>query len=80
MAGYFQGWPNLTPAAINRHIKVISETAKGHLNQHRQGHHSTKLIVEPPPTFNHTPKNAKTNEVYIAMESQPGKLYTDQTG
>ena len=73
MTGYFLGWPNLTPAAVNGHIQVTSETTKGHLSQQRHGLHSTKSIVEPP-------TNVKTNKVYIAMEMQPGKLYTDQTG
>ena len=73
MAGYFQGWPNLTFAAVNRHIQVTSETTKEHLSQCRQGLQSTKFGVEPS-------TNAKTNEVYIAIEMQPGKLYTDQTG
>ena len=41
-SGYLSSWPRITPALVLAHPP---HTAKGHLNQHRQGVDSTKLSV-----------------------------------
>ena len=41
-SGYLSTWPRLTAAIVNAHPPLTIATAKGHLNQHRQGLDSTK--------------------------------------
>ena len=66
-------------------------TVKGHLDQKSQGLRSTKVKIEKKSankseikiesdTLQQEPNNAKTNEVYIALEDIDGKIYSDQTG
>ena len=35
--GHFLSWPGLTSALVRKHLKPSLFTAKGHLNQDRQG-------------------------------------------
>jgi hypothetical protein len=39
--GHLITWPGLTEQAINKHLKMMSATAMGHMNQHRQNIWST---------------------------------------
>jgi hypothetical protein len=40
--GFFQSWPGLTTAAINKHLLKSEATMKGHINQTRTNIQSTK--------------------------------------
>ena len=78
-SGYFQGRPGLTASVVNPHIRNITATVQGHLNQCRQGLHSTKEVIN-----ESSPMQTVTNEcnhvVYIVLKEQPRKLYSNQTG
>jgi hypothetical protein len=74
-----------------KYITVENATVKGHLDQKSQGLQSTKEKIEKKnankseikiesDTLQQEPNNAKTNEVYIALEDIDGKIYSDQTG
>ena len=57
-SGYFWGWSGLTASAINCHIKTIKSTVQGHLNQHLQGLHSNKAVIDESSPYKHSPSNA----------------------
>jgi hypothetical protein len=40
--GHLETWPGLTVEAINKHLKLTTATAMGHMNQKRQNIRSTK--------------------------------------
>ena len=81
-AGYFKGWPGLTNKRVQKHIKVVDETEKGHMNRVQQGQRSSKT----PPKGDHmdtpeqTPTNEKTHLIFMTMVEATGKIYSDQTG
>ena len=41
--GYFDSWPGLTYANVNKYCPLAIETMRGHLTQVRQGLRSTKI-------------------------------------
>ena len=47
----FITWPGLTPTNVQKYYKDTVYTAKGHLNQEKQNIQSTKLKMNPIPTF-----------------------------
>eukprot|EP00957_Ditylum_brightwellii_P116053 8853455-Ditylum_brightwellii.AAC.2 len=77
--GYLQGWSGLTQAAIRKQIDIEYAMVKGHLNQVRQGIHSTQEKHIEPECIQE-PKNNKTNRVYATIADLSGVIYTDQTG
>jgi hypothetical protein len=77
--GHLITWPRLTEEAINKHLKLTSATAMGHMNQRRQNIRSTsKAPIEKQQTPD-TDLGTKTNLVYAVVVDQ-GQLYTDLTG
>jgi hypothetical protein len=77
--GHLITWPGLTEEAINKHLKLTSATAMGHMNQWRQNIRSTsKAPIEKQPTPD-TYVGTKTHLVYAVVIDQ-GQLYTDLTG
>jgi hypothetical protein len=40
--GHLETWPGLTVGAINKHLKLTTATAMGHMKQKRQNIRSTK--------------------------------------
>jgi hypothetical protein len=65
--------------AINKHFKLTTATAMGHMNQWRQNIGSTsKAPIEKEPTAD-TDLGTKTHLVYAILVDQ-GQLYTDLTG
>jgi hypothetical protein len=77
--GHLITWPGLTEYAINKHLKLTTATAMGHMNQRRQNIRSTtKTPIEkqqsPDPDL-----GSKTHLVYAVVVDK-GELYTDLTG
>jgi hypothetical protein len=65
--------------AINKHLKLTSAMAMGHMNQHRQNIRSTsKTPIADQPTPD-TDLGTKTHLVYAILVDQ-GQLYMDLTG
>jgi hypothetical protein len=72
-------WPGLTEDAINKHLKLTTATAMGHMNQRRHNIRSTsKAQIEKQPTPN-ADLGTNTNLMYAVVVDQ-GQLYTDLTG
>ena len=84
--GYFTHWPRLTAQLIRAHLPHTIATAKGHLNQHRQGVDSTKILLSNDdadtstndPIISHTP--AESNHVYLSIQRLSHQLSSDLTG
>jgi hypothetical protein len=77
--GHLITWPGLTVDAINKHLKLTSVTAMGHMNQQRQIIRSTsKTPIADPPTLD-TYLGSKIHLVYAVVVDQ-GQLYTDLPG
>jgi hypothetical protein len=77
--GHLITWPGLTGDAINKHLKLTTATAMGHMNQRRQNIRSTSKAPDKkqqPPVKD---LGAKTHLVYAVVVDQ-GQLYTDLTG
>jgi hypothetical protein len=82
--GYLKGFPGLTATRVRRHITIDNATAKGYMDQTRQGQrstHPTSIFADdsvdvPTPA----PGNIRTNLVYMTTHEATGHLYTDQTG
>ena len=62
--GYYKWWTGLNVTNKAKYIQIKNTMAKGHLNQKRQGHRSTKNTIEPHDQKQET-YNEKTHEVYI---------------
>jgi hypothetical protein len=77
--GHLITWPGLMEEAINKHLKLTTATAMGHMNQRRQNIRSTSKA----PTEKHQPPETdlgtNTHLVYAVVVDQ-GQLYTDLTG
>ena len=73
-------WPGLTPKLITKHLTPSIATAKGHLNQERQGLQSTKS----PSSFafeDMRPEHsARSHEVIYSLVSSQDRAYMDLTG
>jgi hypothetical protein len=77
--GHLITWPGLTEDAINKHLRLMPDTAMGHMNQRRQNIRSTsKALIEKQPTPD-TDLGTQTHLVYAVVVDQ-GQLYTDLTG
>jgi hypothetical protein len=77
--GHLITWPGLTEDAINKHLKLTSATAMGHMKQRRQNIRSTsKALIEKQQSPD-TDLGTKTHLVYAVVVDQ-GQLYTDLTG
>jgi hypothetical protein len=81
--GHLSTWPGLTEDAINKHLKLTSATAMGHMNQKRQNIRSTSKAVTITSDLEETTvtpacTGEKTNFVYAAVIDQ-GQLCTDLT-
>jgi hypothetical protein len=74
-------WPGLTVEAINKHLKLTTATAMGHINQTRQNTRSTKERLLEPENEDITPfgSGEKTHLVFAVFLDQ-GQIYTDLTG
>ena len=85
--GYFDTWPGLTYANVNKYCPLAIETMRGHLTQVRQGVRSTKSKQRPrqavPEEDDQLEKestcNDSVNELCIKVVHK-SKLYTDDTG
>jgi hypothetical protein len=72
-------WPGLAEEAINKHLKLTTDTVMVHLNQRRQNIRSTSkapIEKQKPPD---TDLGTNTHLVYAVVVDQ-GQLYTDLTG
>jgi hypothetical protein len=77
--GHLITWPGLTEHAINKHLKLTTATAMGHMNQRRQNIRSTsKAPIDKQPTIA-TDLGTKTHLVYAVVVDQ-GHLNTNFTG
>jgi hypothetical protein len=74
-------WPGLTVEAINKHLKLTTATAIGHMNQKQQNIQSTKEILIEPEDEDITPlgTGGKTHLVFAVVLDQV-QIYTDLTG
>lgn len=86
-AGYLSSWPRLTTALALAHPPHTIATAKGHLNQKRQGVDSTKSILLPLPDEEletatpQLPLSAESaNHVYVKVVRLPHTVSSDLTG
>jgi hypothetical protein len=77
--GHLITWPGLTEDAINKHLKLTSATAMGHMNQRRQNIRSTSKAPIEKQQAPDTDLVTKTHLVYAVVVDQ-GQLYTDLTG
>ena len=90
--GYFKGWHCLTSQQACQHITVSPESEKGHMDQVRQGIHTTQQIRTLPPqgmtiiSNDHmadepqTLHNICTNHDFTTIHEIEGKLSSNQTG
>ena len=88
---HFKSWPGLTVKLVRKSLPDSTATAKGHLNQERQGLQSTKSQTSLPPDtqsisddddmfpLSDTP-NLKQHQVVYAIMDSMGKAYIDLTG
>jgi hypothetical protein len=77
--GHLSSWPGLTEDAVNNHLKLMSATAMGHMNQRRQNIRSTSKA----PIEKQQPPDADlgtSNHLVYAVIVDQGQLYTDLTG
>jgi hypothetical protein len=76
--GHLATWPGLTVEAINKHLKLTTTTAMGHMDQKRQniqkGCLNQKMKTSPP-----LGSGEKTHLVFAVVLDQ-GQIYTDLTG
>ena len=65
-AGYFKGWPGVIAKRVQKYIKIISETEKGHMNKVSQGQRSSNKPPQDDPmeTQAQTPTNKKTPHLH----------------
>jgi hypothetical protein len=80
-------FPGLSLAALRKYPPHTTATAKGHMNQQRQGIQSTKKEVELPLLPEDTDlypasdaPNDKTNVCFAAVIETTGRTFSDQTG
>lgn len=84
-AGYLATWPRLTTAIVMAHPPHTLATAKGHLNQLRQGSDSTKTDATfPTPDEEDLPQLPLTaesaNHIYVKVVHLPHTVSSDLTG
>lgn len=92
-SGYLSSWPRITPALVLANPPHTIATAKGHLNQHRQGVDSTKQSVPTIHPLDDTdadsddimipqpPLTAESaNHVYVKVFPLPHTISADLTG
>jgi hypothetical protein len=79
--GHLATWPGLTVEAINKHLKLTTATAMGHMNQKRQNFRSTKEKLLEAEDEDITPlgSNEKTHLCFAVVFDQ-GQIYTDLKG
>jgi hypothetical protein len=81
--GHITTWPGLTEKAINKHLKLVSSTTMGHMNQRRQNIRSTSKTPITSDMEDEAVTSSglgtKTHLVYAFVVDQ-GQLYTDLTG
>jgi hypothetical protein len=85
--GFITNFPGLTATNLRRHPPVSRPMDKGHLDQARKNHRSTKpAIIEPDDNhvdideYHPEPSNTKSHHCYAAIIEPTGQIYTDQTG
>jgi hypothetical protein len=76
--GHLATWPGLTVEAINKHLKLRTSTAMGHMSQKWQNIRSTKEKLLAPENEDITPlrPGGKTHLVFAVVLDQ-GQIYTD---
>ena len=93
-AGYLNSWPRLSTAIVLAHPPHTIATAKGHLNQHRQGMDSTKtdssILAVPSPGSDSTNPDIveaqssltpeTSNHAYVKILQIPHTVSADLTG
>jgi hypothetical protein len=77
--GHLITWPGLTEDATNKHLKLTSATAMGHMNQRRQNIRSTSKASLEKKQSPDSDLGTKTHLVYAGVPDQ-GQLYTDLRG
>ncbi|KAL7479587.1 hypothetical protein ACHAW6_005313 [Cyclotella cf. meneghiniana] len=83
--GYFRGWNCMTSERVCSFVKPSEFHVMGHLDQWRQGIHSTKsalatITLEPMEALPQLPLNDKIDMVFMTMVDIQGQLFTDQAG
>jgi hypothetical protein len=79
--GHLATWPRLTVEAINKHLKLTTETAMGHMNQKRQNIRSTKERLLEQEDEDITPLGSGENtHLVFAVVLDQGQIYTELTG
>ena len=77
--GFFQSWPGLTAALVQKYLPPSIANSKGHLDQTRKNVRSTTTL----PPLDRDPSqetdNQQTHRLFATIE-QTGKFYTDKTG
>jgi hypothetical protein len=92
-AGYLKGFPGLTVDQVRRHINVNVASERGHMDQVRQGQHSTKRASSSIPvvlphnrvdsnmdTPPQQPSNKRTQHIFLTVHDFSGGIASDQTG
>jgi hypothetical protein len=81
--GHLATWPGLTEDAINNHLKLMPETAMGHMNQKCQNIRSTNKVVTITSDFKDTTVTPAVNGdktiFFNAALIDQGQLYNDLT-
>ena len=82
--GFFQSWPGLTAAAVQKHLPKSEATTKGHIDQTQKKLRSTKLLGNMDLEEEQEPNNPHTHQIFAAIQNTDkiytGKFYTNQTG
>jgi hypothetical protein len=79
--GYLATWPDLTVEAINKHLKLTTASAMGHMNHKQQNILSTKEKLIGPENEDITPLGSGENtHLVFAVVLDKGQIYTDLTG
>jgi hypothetical protein len=82
--GFFQAWPGLSAAAVQKHLPKSEATTKGHLDQTRKNLRSTKMTANSDLDEDQEPNNPQTHQIFATIENTDkiytGKTHADQTG
>jgi hypothetical protein len=79
--GHVATWPGLTVEALNKHLKLTTATAMGHMNQKRQNKWSTKEKLLEAEDEDITPLGSgEKTHLGFAVVLDQGQIYIDLTG
>jgi hypothetical protein len=78
-AGFFSGWPALSPDKVHKYLHKSDATVKGHLNQQRHNTRSTQQ-QEPSEAPNAAPEDIGKHGFVYAIIVEAGQIHSDLTG